>query len=562
MPAKNVLLISNFNTSTLEGYLERDEAEPQMDVASAPYGQAIQALKDPTMDCWNNTYDLAVVWVQPDYVAGSFARILDCESATPEQVLQEVDTFSLLISGLHNRVNVILVPNWVVPRYSRMDGVLDLSSPTSPQNILARMNLRLVKNLQHSAHVYLLDSQRWTTEPKGEEHSAKLWYLAKIPFPRHVFQRAASDIKLAYRAITGAGRKVIILDLDNTLWGGIVGDDGCEGLVLGGHNHIGEAYVDFQKALKSLRRRGILLAIASKNDEALAMEAVRSHPEMVLHEHDFASIKINWNDKATNIVSILTELNLGPESAVFIDDSLFERSRVRSALPDVLVPEWPDNPLLYRESLLAMDCFEALVVTNEDRDRTGMYLAEKRRKASQHDAGSLQDWLKTLQLCVSVQPVNASNIKRVVQLLNKTNQMNLRTRRMSESELLNWSSEANRRIWTFRVRDRFGDYGLCGILSVEIAAYAATITDFVLSCRVLGRKVEDTMLWVAINAVANSGVKSIFAEYVPTPKNIPCLDFLHRSGLAVQAGSHTFLWNTDRDYPRAEHVNVDIQTSA
>ena len=256
------------------------------------------------------------------------------------------------------------------------------------------------------------------------------------------------------------------MDLDDTLWGGIVGDDGWQNLSLGGHDAIGEAFVDFQKELKALSRRGVLLAIVSKNDEAIALEAIDKHPEMLLRREDFVAWRINWTK--ANLEELVRGVNLGLDSAVFIDDNLSERARVRETLSEVLVPDWPEDKTQYVTALRALNCFNAVSVTEEDRSRTSSYVAERERQGSLNAVGSLDEWLQTLGLVVEVEELSSLNLPRAVQLLNKTNQMNLQTRRMPEGEIAAWSQESGCKVWTFRVKDRFSDYGLTGLASLKI----------------------------------------------------------------------------------------------
>ena len=206
-----------------------------------------------------------------------------------------------------------------------------------------QINLRLLESLAGAPAIHPLWAEKWIQLAGPTAFNHRLWYLGKIPFSNEVFKVAARDLKAALRGLNGQAKKVVILDLDDTLWGGIVGDAGWEGLILGGHDPAGEALVDFQRELKALTRRGILLAIVSKNEESIAMEAIAKHPEMVLKLSDFAGWRINWKDKAENIIDLMAELNLGLDSAVFIDDNPVESARVREALPKVCVPEWPSR---------------------------------------------------------------------------------------------------------------------------------------------------------------------------------------------------------------------------
>jgi FkbH-like protein len=338
------------------------------------------------------------------------------------------------------------------------------------------------------------------------------------------------------------------VDLDETLWGGVVGEGGWQRLTLGGHDPAGEALVDFQRELKALTRQGVVLAIVSKNQEEVALEALEKHPEMVLGTGDFAAWRINWQEKARNIMEIAAELNVGLEAAVFIDDNPAERAWVREALPEVLVPDWPADKRFYREALLGLDCFDKPTVTEEDRRRSSMYVQERQRTELKKRVATIDEWLHTLETKVHVETLQESDLSRAVQLLNKTNQMNLATRRMTELELISWAGEAARQVWTFRVSDRFGEAGLVGVASAEKSGRGALLRDFVLSCRVMGRKVEETMLHVAVTWVRRQGLEELRAVYLPTERNTPCRDFLLRSGLRP-AGENEFVWDAKAEYP-------------
>jgi FkbH-like protein len=344
--------------------------------------------------------------------------------------------------------------------------------------------------------------------------------------------------------------------LDDTLWGGIVGDVGWENLVLGGHHHLGEAYADFQQALKSMKNRGILLAIVSKNEEQVALEAIRKHPEMVLKLEDFAGWRINWQDKAQNVLDLITELNLGPQSALFIDDNPVERARVKESLPEVLVPDWPQDPLLYPAALLSLRCFEMPSVSREDLVRTSMYLSENKRRALKQTVSSLEEWLTRLAIRVQVEELHPANLQRATQLLNKTNQMNLSTRRLSEAELMAWSEQKHCRLWTLRVSDKFGDAGLAGIVSLEIQDHNAQIVDFILSCRVMGRKIEEAMLATAIHYAQARGVEDVSARYIPTSKNKPCLDFFKSLAPQFQQQGESFIQDGKKPFPVPDHIEL------
>jgi len=354
--------------------------------------------------------------------------------------------------------------------------------------------------------------------------------LGKIPFGLRVFEEAAADLTAALAAARGQSRKLIVVDLDNTLWGGIVGDDGWENLELGRTSAKGEAYVEFQRSLLALKRRGIILGICSKNEEEVALEAIDKHPEMILRRDDFAGWQINWNDKAANLKALVEELNLGLQSVVFLDDEPIEQTRVVESWPEVLVPDWPKDPATYATKLRSLRCFDMVHLTLEDHLRSEQYLAERHRRSSQQTAASMNDWLAKLDLQVKASKLDSISLQRAAQLLNKTNQFNLTTRRMSEAELDGWSQKASHHVYVFRVQDRFGDYGLTALASLSISGTTAEIIDFLMSCRVMGRAVESAALHYLSTQASNLKCTWLQGKHIPTAKNKPCQKVLPDAG--------------------------------
>ncbi|MDP2654677.1 MAG: HAD-IIIC family phosphatase [Candidatus Omnitrophota bacterium] len=555
------LLISDFNAEVLANYLNNAEGLPALEVASADFNQVMAVLLNPD-DPSARGKDFLFIWTQPDRLFDSFRRFLAFEDVSLEEILEEVDRFSQLLRSREKGKTVILIAGWMLAPYQHKVNVLqDMKKRRGLSYVLMKMNARLIENTADSSSIHVLNPRGWVEAVGRNAFNPKLWYMGKIPFDSLVFKEAAGDIKAALRGIRGLSRKLVVLDLDDTLWGGIVGDEGWENIRLGGHDPIGEAFADFQLALRSLKRQGILLGIVSKNEEATALEAIRRHPEMVLKEEDFSGWRINWNDKAQNIAELAAELNLGLQSVIFIDDNPIERARVRETLPEVLVPDWPQDKLLYRKTLLSLGCFDSPNVTAEDLERSRMYAQERGRKDMLTQVGSLDEWLKSLDIKVKVTPLSKMDLARTTQLLNKTNQMNLSTRRMSEPELEAWAAHPSRKLWTFRVADKFGDSGLTGIASVEIDGPVALIVDFILSCRVFGRKVEDLMLHVVYAYARERGVTQLQARYLPTAKNKPCLEFLQRLKVN-EPEPQLFVWDMTQGYEVPEQLTVDISEGA
>ena len=541
------LLLSDFNIENFAGYLRNAAAEEPMTIRVAPFGQVQSLLADERASEWEPGLHFAVVWTRPEGVIPAFRDALAFNKFDTSEVDRQVDVFAAAINLASTRARYFFTMDWVLSPFHQGHGTFDLSK-SGLARLLLRMNQRLLEGLDQSPNVIPLFSTKWFQIVGESAHNPRLWYSAKVPYSNDVFREATRDLRAAIHGLSGRSRKLIVLDLDDTLWGGIVGDVGWQNLKLGGHDPIGEAFRDFQHELKALTRRGVVLGIISKNEEAVAVGAIEDHPDMVLRRSDFAGWRINWGDKAENLEALMNELNLTADSAVFIDDNPLERARIKEAHPEVLVPEWPSDPRLYIHALLRLDCFDFPSISLEDISRVEMYATERKRTELKHAAASLEEWLSGLKISLSVDELNSGNIDRANQLLNKTNQFNLSTRRLTINELQGWASESGRKFWTFRVADRFGDSGLTGLLSIEMDGPAVVIQDFVLSCRVFGRHVEDAMLYLVTEWARKQGFKELVAVYKPTPKNKPTLDFLLRADLRRVDGS-TFVWSVEKSLP-------------
>lgn len=541
----NIGLLTTFTSDNLQAMLKNDPIGSTFSCHCGEFNSVVPTLLNPEDPFWKNQL-LTIIWSEPEKVIPLFLDALSYKSPSESELLAAVDDYADMIISRATASSYIAVVTWAIPSYNRGFGIQNFKSGTGLSYLIQKMNLRLADALSHHSTIFVLDVLPWIAIQHA--FNPKLEYMAKIPFSLPVFQHAKQDIVNLLSTLTSPPKKCIILDLDDTLWGGVVGDDGWESLVLGGHHPIGEAFVDFQHALKRLKKRGFILAICSKNEESVALNAIDQHPEMVLKQSDFVTWRINWNDKAQNIVDIANELNIGTDSIIFIDDNPIERDRVSSALPEVLVPDWPKDKLYYKSTLLQLSALDQLQHTEEDQHRSDMYIANKQRHTSK--LMQTDDWLKSLDTTLIIDPLNKKNLPRATQLLNKTNQMNLSTRRLSEDDFWAWSSEPTHKTWTFRASDKFGDLGLIGIASIETHATKNTIVDFVLSCRVFNRKIEHTMLTLLKNWTHQSGGGLLSATVIPTPKNMPCAHFFESSDSDTHHG-HTFTWNLDTisNYP-------------
>lgn len=560
---ESIVLLSDFNVSTLHSLLSKSASGAGLQIDVAPFGEVIQPLLNESRN-EGAPQRGAVVWASPAGVLPGFTQLIQGGITDNQGVLDEVDRFADMLEASAQHFRFILVVSFSAPPGERGLGMLDLDPSQGISGTLLRANLRLADRLASLRNVYLLDSGRWATGLDGAEEAARLWYLSKTPLEHRQLKLAASEILDAIQAVRGRSRKLIIVDLDDTLWGGIVGDAGWESLRLGGHDPIGEAFVDFQRVLKALARRGVILGIVSKNEESTALDAIKRHPEMVLELDDFAGWRVNWRDKAQNVADLTAEVNVGLDSVVFIDDSASERARVRETLPDVLVPEWPSDPMRYAARLRAMSCFDVTSFSEEDRARARGYAAERRRREAKASVGSSEAWLNSLELKVQVDRLGKADLPRATQLLNKTNQMNLTTRRLTETEHWDWANRPEHHSFTVRVSDRFGDYGLTGLVScaLETAENGKSpegkIVDFVLSCRVFGRQVERTMLHKIAAVARTLGASRLRAELIPTKKNEPCRRFwVEESGFSQDpANERVFGFALSEPYPAPGVVSL------
>ncbi|MEO5369545.1 MAG: HAD-IIIC family phosphatase [Magnetococcus sp. DMHC-1] len=564
MHAVTTLILADFTIDPLADRLNNRPGLPGFQARVGPFDQVMPLLLDAQHPVWQPQPDLLILWTRPERAVPEYGRFRDGLEIGEQAVLDGVNRFADLIRQAAGRAGMIFLPSWVRPPFERGLGVLDMRPGLGIGQLVYQMNLHLSRALQDVANVRILDTQRWQLQVGHNGFNPKLWYMGKMAFTPAIHDVASAEIAAGLLAQAGLSRKIILLDLDDTLWGGIVGEVGWEHLNLGGHQAAGESFVDFQRALKRLKNRGILLGILSRNDESVAMEALTRHPEMILRPDDFVGWRINWSDKASNLASLLEEVNLLPPAAVFIDDQPAERARVREAFPEVLVPDWPRDKLLYVQALESLACFDPAQLTDEDLHRTESYVAERKRQETRQTVTSMTEWLAALELRIQVERVQPVNLARSAQLLNKTNQMNLRTRRLLEPDFMQWASDPGHACFVFRVMDRFGDYGLTGIASLALARQdnrsVAQVVDFVLSCRVMGRGVEKTMLHVLVQEALDLGAELLEAIPLPTAKNGPCRKYFQtESGLHAQPAEaqDRYTWDTRNPYPLPEHVTLE-----
>ncbi|GGE86863.1 hypothetical protein GCM10011317_49980 [Niveispirillum cyanobacteriorum] len=366
-------------------------------------------------------------------------------------------------------------------------------------------------------------------------HDPSLWCSAKQEISPRVAPVYGDAVARIVAARKGRSSKCLVLDLDNTLWGGIIGDDGLDGIILGQGSARGEGFLQLQEYALAQARRGIILAVVSKNDESNALLPFESHPDMLLRKKDISCFIANWDDKATNIRRVAQKLNIGLDSIVFVDDNPFERELVRRELPMVSVPEVSNNPAEIPSLLAAAGYFEGVVVTAEDLTRTESYQANMERAAQHQTATDLGSYLYSLEMELCWGEFDTLNLARITQLINKTNQFNLTTRRYSEEEVRQVITSSVDIGLYFRLLDKFGDSGIIGILIGRGRGETLSIDTWLMSCRVLGREVESAMLKVLCEAASSAGYVRIEGLYIPTAKNSMVNNLYDRLGFVVIA---------------------------
>jgi FkbH-like protein len=427
-------------------------------------------------------------------------------------------------------------------------GVLDDQSESGQSGVIRQINRELrriaegfhgVHSLDYDALVARYGSEHW--------HDERKWLMARLPIAANHLLHMAREWMRFIVPLSGRTAKVLVVDLDNTLWGGVIGEDGMAGIKVGSE-YPGAAYQALQRALLDLSRKGILLAVCSKNNLDDAMEALEKHPGMLVRPKHFAAMRINWTDKAQNLREIAQELNVGIDSLAFLDDNPFEREQVRAAFPEVTVIDLGRNPLEYASAVRNCAAFERLTLSSEDQQRTEMYAAQKQRAGAEQNFQSKEDFFRFLEQEAELEPVSDLTLARIAQLTQKTNQFNLTTRRYTEPQIAELAKEPEWHIFSIRVRDRFGDHGLVGVAIAHDEGEQCEVDTFLLSCRVIGRTVETALLAHLAESAAQRGRKRLVGWFLPTKKNAPARDFYPQHGFERQEANGTgSLWTLDLD---------------
>ena len=473
--------------------------------------------------------------LSPDIAFNFSALNSDQIQAEAERIKNHFDQ---LIAGIRRQTEGMILWQGLEAPTNPAFGVFDSQLSDGQLGLVRQLNDYLRSRLQNTPNAYFVDLELCRSRIGAENfYDHRYWHIGRAPYGSRALVEIASENFKFIRALKGKNRKCLVLDCDNTLWGGIVGEAGLAGLKLG-PTYPGSAYRDFQLEILSLYNRGIILALCSKNNEEDVWEVFEKHPDMVLQEEHIATAQINWRNKADNLKQIALDLNIGLDSLVFMDDSQFEVELIRKEIPEIAAIHLPkERPVVYRGILSSCGLFDTLIVSAEDKTRGAMYKAESGRKKLEAQATDLVSYYKSLEMELEIDFADDVSIPRMAQQTQKTNQFNLTTQRYSEADIMAFRENKDRDAIYLRLRDKFGDSGIVGTCLLKYEGERVVFDTLLLSCRVIGRGVEDVLVSRALRLARKRGARLAVGEYRATRKNAQVSDFYLKMGFAEQTAT-------------------------
>lgn len=495
-----------------------------LEIYTGPYGLYRQEMADPESGLYR---------FRPEIVCFAF----DAAHLVPTEACNIVETMASLQycwQTAQEALHCTVIQQTALPRFPTVMGNNEDRLPTSQASLVMQINQTMREQARHS-HVAMLSLDSWAAESGiASWFEPSLWYSAKQEVHPRASLLYGDQLGRLIAALRGRSAKCLVLDLDNTLWGGVIGDDGVDGIVLGQGSPVGEAFVAFQRYVRQLAARGVILAVCSKNDNGNAIAPFETHPEMVLRAADIACFVANWRDKAANLRHIAQTLNIGLDAMVFVDDNPAERRLIRSELPMVAVPEMPEDPEGYIDCLARAGYFEAIEITGEDSERTELYRANASREALRQTATDLGSYLRGLEMQLMCSSFDELGFKRILQLIGKTNQFNLTTQRYTDAEVRAAMRNPSALTMQLRLTDIHGDNGMIGVVvGFRSDDNDLCIDNWLMSCRVLGREVEQATLNLLCARASKMGCIRLIGAYHPSAKNEMVCEHYQRLGFTL-----------------------------
>jgi len=534
-PVLKITILRNIMLEPIEPYLRFSAYEIEFSAHTrfGEYDSIFQEAVGSKSDLLFEETDCVMVFVKLETLSWDLARNFAALSneETKLECSRVKEYLNSVLLGIRQKTNaMILWHGFELPPYPAL-GIQDIQKRDCQYALINRLTEYLRNALRNQQNAYFVDLNLCMARLGANRfYDSRYWHIGRAPFSREALHEIALEDFKYIRSLKGKNKKCLTLDCDNTLWGGIIGEDGLAGIELG-KTYPGSAYSEFQQEILNLYNRGIILALCSKNNEADVREVFCKHPDMILKEEHIATAQINWGDKAANLRQIALDLNIGLDSFVFMDDSEFEIDLIRQVLPEVEVIHLPkDQAVKYRDILVSCGLFDTLTLSEEDQKRGAMYKAEATRKSLQAKTTDMDTYYRSLEMELEIRFSDEFSIPRVSQLTQRTNQFNLTTRRYSESEIKDFANSLEADVIYVRLKDRFGDSGIIGACILEYKNEEAILDTFLLSCRVLGRGVEDVFLSNVLKRARDRRCNLAVGQYIKTRKNGQVEYFYEKQG--------------------------------
>ena len=551
-------LLSNSTTKLIVPSLVGTALRYQIDlqVFEGGFNQVVQDALSPESAIAVGKPDGVLVALDYHGIPGLDAGFRDDEE---DAVQEALDYLMLVCSNLKAHTSATIIVQNIACPPSALFGSLDAALAGSQRRRIEYFNNHLLGILEKFSGILFDVDGIARAVGYRNWFAPRLWHMAKIPFAQGYCPLYAEGLLRLIGALRGCSKKCLVMDLDNTLWGGVIGDDDLNGIKLGQGDPVGEAFLAIQQLAKQLKDRGVVLAVCSKNNDEVARRVFREHPDMVLREEDISVFQANWSDKAANLVAIANTLNISTGSLVFLDDNPAERELIRQALPEAAVPELSDDPSTYPSVLLSAGYFESVGFTHDDRKRAEQYRANSMRARLSGDSHDPTVFLTSLNMEAIMAPFDETGRARIAQLVNRSNQFNLTTRRYDEAAIA--AFERDTAVFTLQVRlvDRFGDNGMISVIICKTVEEFWVVDTWLMSCRVLSRRVEEAVLDVLVDNARSRGIRKIIGHYIPTERNGMVRDHYARLGFQLADGQPELdVWEMDVPGYRAKNPPIRI----